>query len=80
MEDNSTCVHLPKPGQTLGPPGWGGSYAGSKPRCLASHDLGPKAQPDACRREKPFATGESFEPWGAFPKMHLDNKEGWMTK
>ena len=45
MEDNSTCVHPPKPGEPLGPPGWGGAYKGSKPRCYASHDLGPKAQP-----------------------------------
>ena len=39
MEDNATCVHPIPPGTKLGPPGWGGAYAGSKPRCIASHDL-----------------------------------------
>ena len=28
MEDNSTCVHPPKPGEVLGPPGWGGACGG----------------------------------------------------
>jgi len=43
-QDNNTCVHeIPKEAK-LGPPGWGGAYAGSKPRCLASHDLNIKAQ------------------------------------
>ena len=64
MYDNTTCVHPPKPGTVLGPPGWGGSYAGSKPRCYASHDLGPKAQPDACNFDKPFSSSESWEPYG----------------
>ena len=63
MEDNSSCVHPPAKGARLGPPGWGGSYAGSKPRCYASHDLGPKAQPDACNFHKPYSKSESFEPY-----------------
>lgn len=75
--DNGTCVHPPAPNATLGPPGWGGSYIGSKPRCSASHDLSKKAQPTACDPKKPFATGESFEPWGRFPKPHPDDKGRW---
>ena len=35
QEDNSTCVHPPPNGSRLGPPGWGGAYRGSKPRCCA---------------------------------------------
>ena len=47
MEDNATCLHPPPAGAVLGPPGWGGAYRGSKPRCTASHDLAPIAQPEA---------------------------------
>ena len=79
MQDNSTCVHPPAPGARLGPPGWGGSYAGSKPRCLASHDMGPKAQPDACNFKKPFSTAESWEPFDRFPKPHPKDWQHWMT-
>ena len=73
------CVHPPEPSATLGPPGWGGSYAGSKPRCYASHDLGPRAQPDACNYDKPYSASESFEPYGKWPKPHpLDQqRERW---
>ena len=78
-EDNSTCVHPPKPGDVLGPPGWGGAYAGSKPRCYASHDMGPRAQPLACDFNKPFSTSESFEPYGKFPKPHPNDREHWLT-
>ena len=78
MQDNATCVHPPKKGATLGPPGWGGSYAGSKPRCYASHDLGPKAQPDACNFDRPYSKSESFEPYGQWPKPHpTENREHW---
>jgi len=77
-EDNGTCVHPPPPGATLGPPGWGGAYRGSKPRCIASHDLGPKAQPFACNFSHPFSTAESWEPEGVFPKPHPANRENWM--
>lgn len=77
--DNSSCVRPPKPGEPLGPPGWGGAYRGSKPRCTASHDLAPKAQPHACDFLKPFATAESWEPWGSFPKAHPRNRERWDT-
>jgi len=79
MEDNATCVHPPTPGEKLGPPGWGGAYAGSKPRCLASHDLMPRAQPTACDFAHPFSTSESFEPWGKFPKPHPGDREKWLT-
>ena len=111
MEDNTTCVHPPKPGAVLsrslisihltltltlttGPnpnpnvslpfrtlsltltrPGWGGSYAGSKPRCFASHDMGKKAQPEACRFDKPFSMSESWEPQGKFPYPHPKDAE-----
>ena len=78
-EDNTTCVHPPKPGQKLGPPGWGGAYAGSKPRCMASHDLNAKAQPEACSFSKPFATAESWEPYGTFPKPHSKDPSKWDT-
>jgi len=79
MEDNATCVHPPRPGLPIKSPGWGGSYAGSKPRCYASHDLGPKAQPDACDFNKPYSSSESFEPYGKWPKPHpLDRtRERW---
>ena len=78
-EDNQTCVHPPEPGAKLGPPGWGGAYAGSKPRCYASHDLAPRAQPLACDFSKPFSTSESFEPYGQFPKPHPKDREHWLT-
>jgi len=79
MQDNATCVHPPQAGAELGPPGWGGSYQGSKPRCIASHDMGPKAQPTACDYAKPFSTSESFEPYGVFPKPHPGDREKWLT-
>lgn len=60
-EDNSTCLHPPKQGEALRPPGWGGAYQGSKPRCTASHDLAPIAQPWACNYSKPYAYAESWE-------------------
>ena len=75
--DNASCVHLPPPGATLGPPGWGGACAGSKP--AAANDLTPKAQPLACDAKKPFSTSESFEPYGAWPKPHPNDREHWMT-
>ena len=50
MEDNSTCIRPIPQGKKLGPPGWGGAYRGSKPRCAASHDLRHFAQPDVCSR------------------------------
>ena len=80
MEDNATCVHPPEPGAVLSGPGWGGAYAGSKPRCYASHDLGWKAQPDACRFDKPFSSSESWESFDSFPTPHpLDkDRERWL--
>ena len=79
MEDNATCVHPPAPGAKLGPPGWGGAYKGSKPRCLASHDLMPRAQPEACDYSKPFSASESFEPFDTFPRPHPNDRhrERW---
>ena len=74
-EDNATCVHPPKPGETLSRPGWGGAYAGSKPRCYASHDMNPKAQPEACSFSKPFSMSESWEPQGKFPYPHPKDAE-----
>jgi len=79
-EDNDTCIHPIPAGATLGPPGWGGAYNGSKPRCLAGHDLNPRAQPDACKFEKPFSTSESFAPPGEFPVTHPRDREGWNTR
>ena len=78
MEDNATCVHPPTPGKRLKSPGWGGSYAGSKPRCLASHDLEPRAQPAACDFQRPFSTSESFEPFDRFPTPHPNDHERWI--
>ena len=75
MRDNSTCLHLGE----LTPPGWGGAYRGSKPRCTASHDLAPIAQPTACDYSKPFSFAESWEPFGKFPKAHEKNREHWDT-
>ena len=70
MQDNSTCIKPPIPGTRLEPPGWGGAYIGSKPRCVAGHDLLPRAQPHACDFDKPFSTAESYTPWGEFPRPH----------
>mmetsp|Transcript_7561 Transcript_7561/g.21386 ORF Transcript_7561/g.21386 Transcript_7561/m.21386 type:complete len:305 (-) Transcript_7561:405-1319(-) len=79
-EDNSTCVRPIVPGTPLRPPGWGGAYAGSKPRCTASHDLRPIAQPTACDSYQRWLGGESFEPFGVFPKPHPDDKVDWMAQ
>jgi len=79
MLDNSTCVRPPPPGSILGPPGWGGSYRGSKPRCYASHDRSPAAQPHACDFGQPYSTSESFEPDGAWPRAHPKNRDRWDT-
>lgn len=77
MHDNATCVHPPAAGARLGPPGWGGAYRGSKPRCYASHDRSPGAQPHACDFEKPYSTSESFEPDGVWPRAHPRNRDRW---
>ena len=80
MEDNATCLHPPPAGAVLGPPGWGGAYRGSKPRCTASHDLAPIAQPEACNYAKPFSFAESWEPWDRFPKPHPRDTQHWATE
>ena len=82
MEDNATCIRPIPPGTALGPPGWGGAYAGSKPRCYASHDLNKIAQPEACSKagEPPntgFQPGTSFEPYGKFPWAHPRERRMW---
>ena len=80
MEDNATCVHPPEPGAEVGPPGWGGAYLGSKPRCTASHDLAQIAQPWACNHDKPYSFAESWEPWDKFPKPHPKDTQHWATQ
>ena len=80
MEDNATCVHPPAADATLGPPGWGGSYAGSKTRCVASHDLRRFAQPDACLLERggrPHQPGTSFEDFDTFPRAGPREAYDW---
>ena len=80
-QDNSTCVHPPEPGAKLSAPAWGGSYMGSKPRCYASHDMGPKAQPDACDYKKPFSTAVHTHAH-TYMCMHIymcDNKKPFST-
>jgi len=74
MEDNETCIHAIPAGKALGPPGWGGAYAGSKPRCEASHDQRSFAQPEICKK---MISGESFEPWTAFPRPHPRDAVRW---
>jgi len=69
-EDNSTCI-TPPPVSGLGPPGWGGAYAGSKPRCVASHDLRNFAQPEACSPRDGrggHQPGTSFADFDTFPR------------
>ena len=53
-EDNSTCLRPPAAGAALGPPGWGGAYAGTKPPCLASHDLSAKEEEGVCDKGMPM--------------------------
>ncbi len=47
-QDNASCLRPPQPGAVLGPPGWGGAYAGSHSPCLASHDLSAKEEQGVC--------------------------------
>ena len=74
MEDNATCIHQIPAEEPLGPPGWGGAYLGSKPRCVASHDQRSFAQPEICKK---VISGESFEPWTVFPKPHKSDTVRW---
>jgi hypothetical protein len=79
VEDNSTCIK-PPPTSTLKPPGWGGAYRGSKPRCVASHDLRSIAQPKACASSDkggPHQPGTSFESFDAFPKAGPRDTFDW---
>lgn len=75
-EDNSTCIRPIPPATTLRAPGWGGAYNGSKPRCVASHDLRAFAQPTACATYKRWLGGESMQPYGVFPSVPHDCKPG----
>ena len=47
-EDNSTCLRPPQKGETLGPPGWGGAYKGTKVPCLAAHDIHAPLEKGVC--------------------------------
>ena len=79
MEDNATCI---RPPPKAGPPGWGGAYAGSKPRCAASHDLRSFAQPEACTPRDgggPHQPGTSFESFEAFPKASATDAFDWVA-
>jgi hypothetical protein len=80
MYDNSTCIQqIPTTG--LGPPGYGGAYAGSKPRCVASHDLRHFAQPDVCSSrggKPPHQPGTSFDPFDRFPNPSSSEPYDWM--
>ena len=81
MEDNATCIKPPSTA-SLGPPGWGGSYAGSKVRCAASHDLRNIAQPEACAPRNgggPYQPGTSFEPFDRFPRAGPLDTYDWET-
>ncbi|KAL1511513.1 hypothetical protein AB1Y20_006321 [Prymnesium parvum] len=69
LRDNSTCIRAIPPGTVFRPPGWGGAYNGSKPRCVASHDLRSFAQPKACLKYERWLGGESMEPFGVFPTV-----------
>ena len=78
--DNSTCMRPIAPGTKLGPPGWGGAYNGSKPRCVASHDLRSFAQPTACLKYERWLGGESMEPYGVFPKVPSECRPSHTTQ
>ena len=77
-EDNSTCIHPPAAGTPLAAPGWGGAYAGSKVRCVASHDLLPRAQPEACLPNA-YQPGTSFKSFGEFPYAHEKDPQPWAS-
>ena len=78
--DNATCIQPPSAangGVPLGPPGWGGAYKGSKPRCVASHDLRAAAQPDACAPRDsgaPHQPGTSFASFDEFPTANYEKE------
>ena len=80
MEDNATCIRPPK-ATTFGPPGFGGSYAGSKARCAAAHDQRKFAQPEACLPRKetgvPHQPGTSFDDFETFPKPGPKEPYDW---
>jgi len=77
MEDNATCIHPPA---RLAAPGYGGAYLGSKPRCVASHDLRSFAQPDVCSPRygrPPHQPGTSFAGFDEFPAPSQQDPYDW---
>ena len=48
VEDNSSCLRPPLANEHLTAPAYGGSYAGTHPPCLASHDLSAPAEVGVC--------------------------------
>ena len=79
MQDNATCT---RPIAKLGPPGYGGAYAGSKPRCVASHDLRSFAQPDVCSSRNgkpPHQPGTSFADFESFPYPSDGERYDWQA-
>ena len=62
------------------PPGYGGAYAGSKPRCVASHDLRHFAQPEACAPRAggvPHQPGTSFADFDSWPAPGVAEPYDW---
>ena len=57
-EDNATCLRPPPAGMALGPPGWGGAWAGSHVPCLGAHDLSAAEEKGACEPERARRGGD----------------------
>ena len=57
-EDNATCLRPPPAGMALGPPGWGGAWAGSHVPCLGAHDLSAAEEKGACEPERARKGGD----------------------
>jgi len=53
VQDNSSCLRPPPAGAPLSAPGWGGSWNGSHPPCLSSHDLSAKEEVGVCEEGTP---------------------------
>ena len=68
VQDNSSCLRPPAAGAPLTAPGFGGSWAGTHPPCLASHDLSAKEEVGVCTEGTPQWRGSG----------HLDGKD-WDT-
>jgi len=50
VQDNSSCLRPPAADAPIVAPHYGGSYAGSHPPCLASHDLSAPAEVGVCTK------------------------------